>query len=212
MDLEGGRNALVLLARALAGRVAPSGAADLLAFAARAGGDLHGAGLGLAAASPEWRWDVNVATLKPDPSGRLVLTVNIRGGPGLVGDALARHLARQVGDFAERTGARLEVGPGYFADAPLAFDPESRIVRRLLAAYRRGAGRDDPPSVSPGGTYAKRIPRAIAFGMWFPDRTYPGHAADESVPIADLHRGVDVLLEALVDLACSPPIPDPFAR
>ena len=47
--------------------------------------------------------------------------------------------------------------------------------------------------------------------MWFPGNPYPGHAVDEAVELADLHRGVHVLLEALEDLACGPRIDHPFA-
>jgi acetylornithine deacetylase/succinyl-diaminopimelate desuccinylase-like protein len=63
---------------------------------------------------------------------------------------------------------------------------------------------------SRGGTYAKRMPHAIAFGMWFPGRPYPGHDVDEQVPIEDLHRGVHALIETLADLACGEPLKEPF--
>jgi len=71
---------------------------------------------------------------------------------------------------------------------------------------------DAPPAISGGGTYAKRLPSSIAFGMWFPGKPYPGHDTDEQVPIADLHRGAHVLIEALLDLASAPPLRDPFTR
>ena len=83
-------------------------------------------------------------------------------------------------------------------------------MRHLRAAYRRATGRNDPPVILGGGTYAKRLPRAVAFGMWFPGAPYPGHDNDEQIPVADLHRGTHVLIEALLDLACSPPLQDPL--
>jgi acetylornithine deacetylase/succinyl-diaminopimelate desuccinylase-like protein len=46
--------------------------------------------------------------------------------------------------------------------------------------------------------------------MWLPGKPYPGHDVDERIPVADLDRGVGILLEALTDLACSPPLVDPF--
>jgi succinyl-diaminopimelate desuccinylase len=60
-------------------------------------------------------------------------------------------------------------------------------VKRLLAAYQRATGRKDPPGVTAGGTYAKVIPNAIVFGMWFPGNPYPGHDVDEKISLADLH-------------------------
>ena len=74
----------------------------------------------------------------------------------------------------------------------------------------RATGRNEPASVSAGGTYAKKIPRSIVYGMWFPGKPYPGHDVDEKVAIADLHLGAHALIEALADLACGEPIKDAF--
>ena len=52
---------------------------------------------------------------------------------------------------------------------------------------------------------------AIAFGMWFPGKPYPGHDTDEHIPVADLKLGAHVLIEALVDIACGAPMQKPFA-
>ncbi|HJW43807.1 MAG TPA: Sapep family Mn(2+)-dependent dipeptidase [Geothrix sp.] len=212
VNLEGGRNALVALARLLEGELPPGGPDDLLAFARLAGEDLTGTGLGLTEADPLWgRIAVNVATLKPEKEGRLVLTLNLRATPRLQGAALESALREVVARFAAERHTTLTAG-GYFGDSVLAFDPEGALVRRLLGAYERATGTKAGPVISGGGTYAKRLPRAIAFGMWFPGEAYPGHDVDEQVPVIDLHRGVHVLIEALVDLACGEPLKDPFQR
>jgi succinyl-diaminopimelate desuccinylase len=212
MSIESGRNALVPLAQRLLDGVAPSGARDLLAFAALAGKDLHGEALGLTADDPLWgRSIVNVATIKPGSDGALVLAINVRVPPPLIGDELKRHLEQRLADFNAATGARLAPG-GYFGSKPLVIDPEAQIVKRLLAAYARGTGEMGRPVVAGGASYAGRLPNAIPFGTWFPDTPYPGHDVDERIAVRDLHRGVDVLIEALVDLACSPPLARPFER
>src|SRR5262249_58076753 len=65
-NIEGGRNALVALARLMEHELPPGGPDDLLAFARLAGRDLHGAALGLGPADPLWgTYDVNVATIQP---------------------------------------------------------------------------------------------------------------------------------------------------
>jgi succinyl-diaminopimelate desuccinylase len=203
VNLAGGRNALVALANVLDGELPAGTQSCLLAFAKLAGQDTSGTGLGITDQDPVWgRYDVNVATITPTPEGALALTINVRRIPPRTGRELEQHLRAVVAGFAERTGCALDAG-GYFGDEPLVFDPESPVIPRLLAAYERGTGEKAQPVVSGGGTYAKRIPGAIAFGMWFPGRPYPGHDVDESMPVADLHRGARVLLEALVDLACS---------
>ena len=127
------------------------------------------------------------------------------------GAELRAHLEGRLAAFNRAHGAKLAAG-GYFDEKPLVFDPEARVVKRLLSAYERVTGENPKPAIAGGGTYAGRMPNSIAFGMWFPGQPYPGHDVDERIAVKDLHRGVDVLLEALADLACSPPLKEPFLR
>jgi dipeptidase D len=204
MNIEAGRNALVFAANALQGKLAPSGAADLLAFSARAGADL-----GLAQRDPLWgSYLVNVGTLKP-AAGKLALTINVRRPPPRTGPQNLDHLRGVVARFNRERGSALETG-GFFEDWPLVINPKAKIVARLLAAYERATGEKAQPAVVGGGSYAKRFPNSIPFGTWFPGEPYPGHDVDERIPVRDLDRGVAVILEALKDLATGPAIPDPL--
>ncbi len=204
VNLEGGRNALVALARVLAGKLPSGGADDLLAFVRAAGTDIYGTGLGITDRDPLWgRYAVNIATIKPDANDpkRSTLTINIRRIPPRTGPELKTKMEQYVSDFNKRTGASL-TATGFYDDEPLGFDPKSKIVRRLLTDYGAATGTKNPkPAISGGGTYAKRLPNSIAFGMWFPDKPYPGHDVDEKNPIADLQKGTRVLIHALVDIA-----------
>ena len=223
VNLAGGRNALVSLAHLLDGLLPPGPADDLLAFARLAGQDAIGSGLGLTETDPVWgRTSVSATLLQKGSKlpAKLVaagqeasdaLLVNLRRTPPLTGAQLKARLEDVVAAFNLKTGAHLVPG-GYWDDEPLGFDPQAKLVRRLMQSYRRATGRDDPPAISGGGTYAKRLPNAIAFGMWFPDKPYPGHDVDESNPVADLELGTKALLEAVVDLACAPPLEEPFKR
>ncbi len=219
VNLEGGRNALVELASLMKDELPSGGADDLLAFARQAGSDLYGDGLGLTEKDPLWgRAAVNVAMAGPSATtlkmgapqaGTWSLVINIRTPPPLFGKTLETRLDAQVAAFNARTGASLAPG-GFYLDTPLAFDPQSKLVKRLMADYTKATGEHPAPAISGGGTYAKRLPNSIAFGMWFPDKPYPGHDVDEKVPVADLERGEKVLIEALVDLACGAPLVEPF--
>ena len=206
VNLEGGRNALVALANAVAGKLPEGGVNDLLAFARMAGKDFSGSGLGITQNDPLWgQYAVNVATIKDG-----MLTINIRRIPPRTGPQLKADLDKLVADFNQRAGASLAAG-GFYDDEPLAFDPRGKLVRRLLADYAAATGKKNPkPSISGGGTYAKRLPNSIAFGMWFPDKAYPGHDVDEKNPIADLQKGTRVLIRALVDIATGPRIVEAF--
>jgi succinyl-diaminopimelate desuccinylase len=212
VNIEGGRNALVFLAQALHGKLLPSQAANLLLFAGEAGKDINGSGLGLTTNDPLWgHYVVNVATLKPDKDhpDTLVLTTNIRALPAMWGEPLHLFLDKRLAEFNSAHGEQF-TSAGFFADPPLSFDPNSKLVKRLMADYARATGENVPPAISGGGTYAKRIPNSIAFGMWFPGKPYPGHDVDEQITVRDLNRGVNVLIEALADIATSAPMQDPF--
>jgi predicted dipeptidase len=204
VNLEGGRNALVALASVLRGKLPSGGANDLLAFVRTAGKDLYGTGLGITDRDPLWGgYAVNIATIKPnaDDEKLSTLTINIRRIPPRTGPQLKAKMEQFVAGFNKRTGASL-AATGFYDDEPLSFNPKSKIIRRLLADYAAATGEKDPkPAISGGGTYAKRLPNAIAFGMWFPDKPYPGHDLNEKNPIADLQKGTKVLIHALVDIA-----------
>lgn len=216
VNLTGGRNALVGLAHALEGKLPSGGVDDLLAFVRLAGQDLHGTGLGITDSDPLWgRYGVNVATVKAktDDPASIVLFINLRRIPPRTAAQAKAHLLEVVKKFNASTGANLTFVPdlSYFEDEPLGFDPKAKLVRRLMNAYSAATGVKDPkPAISGGGTYAKRLPNAIAFGMWFPGKPYAGHDIDEKVPIEDLQKGARVLIHALVDLATGEKIEEPF--
>jgi len=212
VNIEGGRNALVALAQAMENILPTGGADDLLAFARVAGEDIYGTGLGFTQSDPLWgRYAVNVATIKADekdPSKR-TLTINIRSTPPRTGAQLEQYLTKFVTEFNQKNGASL-TPDGWYLDAPLGFDPRSKLVLRLLEDYDRATGKAQRPAISGGGTYAKRLPNSIAFGMWFPGKPYPGHDVDEKIEIADLQKGAKVLIYALTDLATGRRIAEPF--
>jgi succinyl-diaminopimelate desuccinylase len=211
LNIEGGRNALVFLANTLKGRVTPSGAADLLDFAVQAGADIYGSGLGLTQNDPLWgRYHVNVATLKPKADGSLALTTNLRRIPPTTGNQIRRYLDGVVSEFNRRRGTALQMGEGYFQDEPFSVPPDSKLVRRLLAVYDRFTGEKARPAIAGGGSYARRLPNAVAFGMWFPGKPYPGHDVDERIPVDDLRRGIDILIATLDDLTSHPPLEEPL--
>ncbi len=212
VNIEGGRNALMALAYAIEPLLPSGGAKDLFAFAKRAGDDIYGTGLGFTKSDPLWgRYAVNVATIKRDADDpkKYTLTINIRSTPPLTAAELEKVLQGYVAEFDHSTGASLVSG-GWFGDKTLGFDPRSKLIVRLLQDYQQVTGTPARPAISGGGTYAKRVPNAIAFGMWFPGKPYPGHDVDEKIEIADLQKGVRVLIYALTDIATGKRIVEPF--
>jgi predicted dipeptidase len=212
VNLTGGRNAIIALAKAVEPVLPNGGARDLIAFAALAGKDLSGSGLGITDRDPVWgSYGVNVATIKVDKDDpkKTVLTINLRRIPPRTAPQLKAHLEKVVAAFNQKTGASLVAG-GYFEDEPFGHPTDAPLVRRLMKVYAAATGEPAKPAISGGGTYAKRLPNAIAFGMWFPGKPYPGHDVDEKIPIADLHRGARVIIHALADIATGERIRNPF--
>jgi succinyl-diaminopimelate desuccinylase len=217
VNLTGGRNALVALARVMEGKLPAGGADDLFRFVRQAGQDLHGTGLGITDNDPLWgQYAVNIATVKrksDDEPNQFVLFINLRRIPPRTGPQSREHLEAVVQKFNRKSGASLVVDRAlsYFLDEPLAFNPNAKIVKRLMDVYTRATGEKAKPAISGGGTYAKRLPNAIAFGMWFPGKPYPGHDTNEKIEIEDLQRGAHVLIHALVDIATGEKIENAFA-
>jgi predicted dipeptidase len=211
VGLSRGRNALVALAVAVHGRLPACAASDLLEYVHTAGRDAGGRGLGLPGPDPLWGpIDTNFGVVKREANGWLGLHVNLRSPPALWGDALRTRVDAHAQAFAARRGAHFMSG-GKFGYEPFVVPTDAPLVQRLLAAYARGTGRPGKPVVSAGGTYAREMTNAIAFGMWFrEDGVYPGHNSDERMPVRSLERGMHVLAETLGDLATSPPIAHPL--
>ena len=180
VGLVRGRNALVALAVAVHGRLPPCAAADLLEYTRVAGADTRGRGLGLTLDDPLWGGvDTNFGEVKRGEDGRLALHVNLRSPPALWGEALKARVDANAMAFAAKTGARFQTG-GQFGFEPFVVPASAPLVVRLLEAYARGTGAPGKGVVSAGGTYARRMTNAVAFGMWFrEDGVYPGHNSDE---------------------------------
>jgi acetylornithine deacetylase/succinyl-diaminopimelate desuccinylase-like protein len=142
--------------RATEGLLPASGENDLLAFARLAGEDLYGTGLGLTEDDPIWgRYLVNVGTIKPRPDGSLRLEIALRRPPPRTGPQIREYLGAIVARFNTRTGAKLRM-EGHWDDEPLGFDPESKLVKRLLDAYARATGEAARPAVAGEGLGDRR--------------------------------------------------------
>lgn len=88
--------------------------------------------------------------------------------------------------------------------------PEDGIVKQLTASYHRYSGFDNPPYTMSGGTYARKLPGAMGFGMALPDKKIlqPAddvmrgdyHQADESVCVEQILRGAAIFAACLAEL------------
>lgn len=78
--------------------------------------------------------------------------------------------------------------------------PDHPLVCTLLEAYRDVTGMDAKPLSIGGGTYARALPTAVAFGPVFPGDPEMCHQADEYVRLDRLETMAAIYREALLRL------------
>lgn len=134
--------------------------------------------------------------------GSMVVSLNIRYPIS----AKSAQLQQAIRTCAENDG--FELCHMHNSD-PNYFDPSSPYVQSLTATYNRVMGTQEKPFVMGGGTYARKIPNAVAFGpglptdsssLGLPEGHGPCHAPDECQSISNLYTALKIYVLALVEL------------
>ncbi len=96
-------------------------------------------------------------------------------------------------------GARFEV----IQHLPYLYaDPESFLVKTLIASYEKVTGTAGAKGIiTGGGTYARYLPNGVAFGPTFEGENPRIHNADESISIESLQKMIEIYKEAMINLA-----------
>ena len=94
--------------------------------------------------------------------------------------------------------------------APYYLSPDEPAVQSLIRTYREVTGdREAQPYIMGGGTYARKIPRAVGFGPGMPADLSPlhlpeghgnCHGADEAQSIENLQKAIEIYVHAMVNL------------
>jgi succinyl-diaminopimelate desuccinylase len=84
---------------------------------------------------------------------------------------------------------------------PLYVPKDSEIVQKLLAIYEAEVGAKAEPLTIGGGTYARAIPNAVAFGPLFPGEVETAHQKDECWSVDNLIRCAKIYARAIYELA-----------
>lgn len=79
----------------------------------------------------------------------------------------------------------------------LYFDKKSPIIQKLLSVYRYVTNDNREPLAIGGGTYARSIDNAIAFGAIFDNQTSTEHKYNECVAVADLKKAMEIYVHAI---------------
>lgn len=193
---EGGRNAAVLMLQALS-------ALDL-------GGAKKTVDFLLDVLGPD-KWDGSGLNIKlsDEPSGPLTVNLGILRADA-AGVMVQLDIRQPVtASFDEVLGniRAVCVPCGVSADSISRSDPlyqpiDGELVSTLMKVYRDVTGRDDAPFSMGGGTYARSMHNAVAFGPSLPGSRSEGcHGPDERLYIEELYTAARIYAHTIVALA-----------
>jgi len=87
---------------------------------------------------------------------------------------------------------------------PLYYAPDDPLVETLMDVYRENTGDEESrPIVIGGGTYARAIPGAVAFGPRFPYEEEVMHQRDEYICLDNLMKAAHIYADAIYRLTAN---------
>ncbi|RXJ88102.1 dipeptidase PepV [Arcobacter sp. CECT 8985] len=83
---------------------------------------------------------------------------------------------------------------------PLYVPKDSKIIKTLVNVYKQITNDNSEAKTFGGGTYARAIDNAVAFGPLFPGQVNLAHKADECIKIDDLLKNSKIMALAIYNL------------
>lgn len=83
----------------------------------------------------------------------------------------------------------------------LYVERDSTLVKTLMNVYQEKTGDMTEPFVSGGATYARKMPNMVAFGAHFPGSKSLAHQENESLPLDEFYKAMEIYAEAIYQLA-----------
>ncbi|MDR1138296.1 MAG: Sapep family Mn(2+)-dependent dipeptidase [Clostridiales bacterium] len=127
--------------------------------------------------------------------GKLHLTVDARMPKVLDDQMLLKIFERAMSELSLSVDFKIrEYKPGLFVDK------QDRLVSTLLSIYTRHTGLPGVCIKSGGGTYARQLRNAVAFGPRFVGVKTDIHSPNEQYPQEDLYKLVDIYYDSFIEL------------
>lgn len=97
-------------------------------------------------------------------------------------------------------------GTGIYIDPkehkkPIYLPKDHELIQKLMKVYQAFTKDDKEPITIGGGTYARAMDNAVAFGPLFPGQPELAHQKDEYIAIEDLIKITKIYAQALYELA-----------
>lgn len=198
---EGAVNALEQLAAGLvhAGCL-NGGAADVMRQFARLSKGFYGEGLGIAAEDAHSGKLTCVATVASLVNNQLTVQFDIRYPVSLSGTQILRTIEHTLIDTSFTLAS-------YSDDAPNYQDKDAPELHILCEIANHVLQKEYLPYTMGGGTYARRLPRAVGFGPGLPDEPNPfgtgqggGHQPNECILLSSLEKGMLAYVHAMMEI------------
>lgn len=160
------------------------------------GFNLHGKNIGVGFSdeiSGELIWNTGIIRVDEEMGS---ITVNVRypvtGSMAEVYDGMAAHL--------DEYGCGVVKGPH---KEGIYIPEEDKLIVTLMDIYRKHTGDyDTPPIVTGGGTYARAMKNAVAYGIKFPGEEATEHQKNEYIDLDNMMKGAAIYAEAIYRLCC----------
>lgn len=127
---------------------------------------------------------------------KIVLTINVRYP--------IKSSSKEVYDGIRENlkGTAVELVEGKGDTKPLYVPKDNFLVEKLMKVYKEQTGDlDSEPITIGGGTYARAMDNAVAFGPVFPGQVELAHQKDEYISIDNLIKLTEIYAHALYELA-----------
>ena len=229
---ERGKNAIPLLLEKLKAKGMAKGDEDWFDFLMKISADGYGKAAGIAYSDEVSGALTGTATRAELSNGALTVCANYRypifdgiaAGEGItIGErnAVVEGIAVVEGDTlsdGSRLLDRLEALAGAHGfsmkvvknSKPSYYEPDSAAVTTLTDAFNRITGLETKAYTMSGGSYARQLDNAIAFGMSMPGKSiykeYEGdlrgdyHQANESLNIKEYLKAIEIYIQCILEL------------
>ncbi len=150
---------------------------------------------------------LNIA-LEDKISGKLVFNLGVINldADGVKATINIRYPIKYSGDYVIKSIEKELEGTGIIITdvsdkAPLYVPEDNFMIQKLKEVYREVTG-ENPELISiGGGTYARAIDNAVAFGPLFPGQPELAHEKDEFIGVSDLIKITEIYARAMYLLA-----------
>lgn len=156
--------------------------------------EYNGASLGLEREDESGCLTLNVGVMHWNCDG-FEMQIDIRAPFCTTRDEIEGIINKRIEGSGIVCGSRTKFVDGLFVPE------DSELASKLLKAYRDFTGDYRPPVKMGGGTYARKLPNAIAFGIQFPGKESVAHMPNEYIDIDDLILNTKILAHAMMTLA-----------